>query len=154
MAAGGWDIQHRQAIDVDAEQRQIMCHEAGSKANHMGACVAQQCQTRGGGIGSPMRRTQALDTPALLIDQHRSRAPDTIAKLGHQAGDLGRRLDIAPEQYQAPGLRLAQKHMLARGQAKAGAAADEGSGRHGCIFRLTLAINCLQQSTSRRWLSA
>ena len=62
-----------------------------------------------------MRRSKALDAPALLVDQDRGLPVEHVTHLVDQAAQLLWRSDVAPEHDQPPRLRPAKKSALAIG---------------------------------------
>jgi hypothetical protein len=78
-----------------------------------------------------MRRAQALDATALLIDEHSRIAPHRIAKRRSQAAHLRRGLNIPLEDNKAPGRALTQKRPLCGRQYRARKSGDESAYRHG-----------------------
>jgi hypothetical protein len=78
-----------------------------------------------------MRRAQALDATALLIDEHSRIAPHGLAKRRNQTADLRRGLDISLEDNKPPGRALTQKRPLCGRQYCARKSGDESAYRHG-----------------------
>ena len=72
-----------------------------------------------------MRRTQALNTPALLIDQNRSLPTDQCAEFTDQAPQRIRRGHVAFEQDQPPGVRLLDEMPFRRGETRTRKTDDE-----------------------------
>jgi hypothetical protein len=62
-----------------------------------------------------MRRSEPLDTAALLINQDRRPPAEHIAQLVNETAQLLRRRDVATEQDESPWLRLTEKSALAIG---------------------------------------
>ena len=106
------DVEHRRAIDADADLAQIVGDEARREPG--GALrLDRGLEARGSGIGRPMRRAHALHAPAFLVDQHRRvGAPDAVAKRFGQRAQLPAIDDVALEQDQAPGARVADERAL------------------------------------------
>jgi hypothetical protein len=74
-----------------------------------------------------MRRLQALDAPALLIDENRSMPTQRIAHSTGEAANLVRTVDVAGKEDDAPGLGLLQEPLLKLGQFQPGEPANEGA---------------------------
>ena len=59
-----------------------------------------------------MRRPQTLDSPTLLIDEHRRVTPEHFANGCRQSLQLLGRFDIPRKEDYSPGLAFAQEHAL------------------------------------------
>ena len=78
-----------------------------------------------GRVFGPVRRPHPLDPSALLVDQDwRIRVADRGAQFIRQRPHLIRRVDVAPEQDEAPRLLVAVKGDLVSGQRKPAASED------------------------------
>jgi len=125
-------IQHRQAVDVDPDLAQIMRHQSRAQPcqslDLFGRC-ARLLETRGAGIGTPMRRAHALHAAAFLIDQDRRIfAPHHFAEACGQAAELIRAFDIALEEDEPPWAMLTHEGTFLRVELIGFAATDKGLG--------------------------
>src|SRR4249920_365851 len=76
-------------------------------------------------IDWPVRGTQALHAPSLLIDQDWRFPPDGVAERLNQIGNLRRRTHVPLEDYEAPGPGLAEKCALTGGDGEPRQSRDE-----------------------------
>ena len=134
VGAGDRHIGERQAVDIDAQIRQIGGDQPRTKAGggEPGARVlgVEPSVSRARRIGRPMRRLQPLHAPAFLVDQDRSIAPDRVTQRRHERAHLIGIGDIALEENEAPRLGFGQKRALVRGELRAGDSSDKGADRH------------------------
>src|SRR5690606_33880645 len=86
-------------------------------------------------ISAPMWGTQPSDTPAFLINQDGHIIPRDLAEFIGERAKLRRCLDIAPEDDEAPRLRLPEKALLVFRELQTGTAVNGGPDRH--YFGLT-----------------
>jgi hypothetical protein len=82
-----------------------------------------------------MRRAEALDAPALLVDENRSFAAKARARPVDQPAQRVGLGHIALEQDQAPGLRIAQEPRFQFCERRAGEAGNEGTHCRGRLAR-------------------
>ncbi len=119
VSPGNGNIGKRQAIDIDAEFEKIgsdqTCSEPGRSETLRTVAIVDRSVGRPGRIGRPLRRSKALDPPALLVDQDRSWPAEDIAHLADQAPQLIGRSGVAPKNNQTPRLRRAEKVTLGIG---------------------------------------
>ena len=106
-------VEDGRAIDVDSHRGEIMRHEPRAEARHGGARSIEAAETGAGRIRRPVRRSHALHPSAFLVDQNRRIGPArrSAQRIG-QRPHLVRRADIALEQDEAPGLRVAKERGL------------------------------------------
>ena len=134
VGAGDRDVEHRHAIDGDADGAQIMRHEPGAETGDLAVVERVVAGKPAIGaprrIGRPVRRSHALDAPALLVDQDRGVAADGLAQRRGERRQLRRRLDVALEEDEAPRRRGTEEGVLLGREHRAGAAGDEGARRH------------------------
>ena len=121
-------VEDRRAIDGDPDLAQIAGDQAGDQAG--GVLRLGRLRPRfdgaGGRIARPMRRSQPLDPPALLVDQHRRIGPpDAFAERTDERAQLIAIADIALEEDKAPRVTLPEEASLLRPEGEAGAAANE-----------------------------
>ena len=91
----------------------------------LGQRIGQRADLCPRGVFAPMRRLQASDPPALLIDQHgRVGASDRVAHLGDKRAHLIGVFAIAAEQHKADRIDIAEQPPLIGVQPFAGAAQD------------------------------
>ena len=131
MHALARDIEHRRAVDRDADFDEIVSDEARNQTRRgLGLGRLQTRLYRGrSGIRAPMRRRHSLDPAALLIDQHRRvGAADAVPERPRQRTHLIAVADVALEENQAPGVFLTKEGPFLVVEREAGAAADEGLG--------------------------
>jgi hypothetical protein len=127
-------VEHRRAIDVDGERRQLVRDEtrvepAGGD-RRLGIALVEVAEHGGGRRMAPMRRPQARDASALLVDEHRCvRYARGFAQIGDQRLHLRRRFAIAPEQDEPGRPHLAEKRALFTKQRRPRAAEDGGGER-------------------------
>src|SRR6185369_3382626 len=95
--------------------------QAGDLALHQRIGARQLAVDAARRIDRPMRRFQPLDAAALLVDQHRG---------VDQGANLVRRVDVAGEEDETPGLHVAEEGGLFAAQRRARAAEDAGAGAH------------------------
>ncbi len=114
MGARRGDVENRQAIDVYPQYAQILGDQPRGKSRQLFVRSRDLTESGGGRIDRPMRRAQALDPAAFLIDQHGGVFAEQVAEGLGQRPHLIRRVDIAPEQDQTPGPRLGEEGALAR----------------------------------------
>ena len=73
------NVEHRRAIDIDADGQKIMRHQAGAETRNLAPderIVGVDAPVDSAGrIPGPMRRAHALDAPAFLIDENRCFGP-------------------------------------------------------------------------------
>src|SRR5208337_4158484 len=109
-------VQHRQAVDGDSDFTEIMGDQPRAKPGETFRPLdarSRALESGGGRIAAPMRRSQALHAPALLIDQdRRSGVAERLADRAGERAKLRPRFDVPPEQNHAPGPRLTQKGAL------------------------------------------
>ncbi len=75
-----------------------------------------------------MRLAEALHAPALLVDQDGCVGPPhDIPEGSREMAQLIRRIDVAPEQDEAPGLGLRQEVPFSGVEGEPGTTADEGA---------------------------
>ncbi len=97
------NIEHRQAINGDAEPRQIVGDQPSAEAGRRRRRgVRQRGQTRGRWVAAPVRRTQPRDAAAFLVDQNRRVVTaDAAAQRADQIAHLPGRAAVAAEQNEA-----------------------------------------------------
>jgi hypothetical protein len=126
-------VQHRHAVDIDADGPQVVSDQARAQAGdltrHQRIVGHQFAIGAAGRILFPMGGSKAGDAAALLVDQDRGvGAADRVAqRLGQGQGLLGR-VDIALEQDEAPRLHVPEEVFFLARQSQAGAAEDRGGG--------------------------
>jgi hypothetical protein len=130
-------VENGQAVDRDAECLEVMGDQPRAQAGKLprGQRVihSQRGERPAGRIFLPVRRAEALNAAALLIDQDGSIvAPDRRAELGHQRAHLIGIGAIAPEQNQPPGIGIAQEGPLVGFEPETGAADDQCMDGH-CV---------------------
>ena len=158
----------RQAIDIDAESREIGRDQAGAELRggkpHLAIPVVERAIGRARRIARPMRRPEALDAAAFLVDQDRRLAADDGAKFLDQPAQAVRLSDVALEDDEAPGLRLLEELPLSgreRGPASpvmkariCGRLARAARGGQACGRQFLWTMHCRRQpsgsSTFRR----
>ncbi len=110
-------VEHRPAIDGDAQVRQVAGDGAGVRGQ------VRRCLMRIVQIGRrehrcrrpvrPMGRPEALHPPTFLVDKHRRRVvADGGAQVAHQGADLIRGVDVAREQDEAERIGVLEKTLF------------------------------------------
>ena len=124
-------IGDRQAIDIDAEIGEIGRDQAGAKLRsgkpHVAIPVVQRAIGRARRITRPMRRPEALDAAAFLVDQDRRLAAYDGAKFLYQPAQSVRLSDVTLEQDEAPRLRLLEELPLSGREFGPSQSGDEGT---------------------------
>jgi hypothetical protein len=123
------DIEHRGAIDGDSDLGQIESDKASDKMrSRFGSGRLQPRLYRSCcGVSPPVRRRQALNPAALLIDQNRRiGSTDAFAKRPRQRAYLFATCDVALKKDQAPWVFTPEQRALLRVEREARAAADKG----------------------------
>jgi hypothetical protein len=110
-------VQHRHAVDIDAELEEIVRDEArvqiGRFLRGLRGNVVQCAETGGGGAFFPMRRFQARNAAAFLVDQNGCFGiVHGCAQIIHETLHLFAIADVAAEKDEAPRLRLTEKRAL------------------------------------------
>ncbi len=126
-SAGNGNVEHREAIDGDAEGREIVGDEASRKKRrfrrHRAAEGGDRCRR---GVAAPMGRRETGHPPALLVDQDRRIASaDGIAERRHQCPHLVRTLAVAGKQDEPQGIGIAEEGALVGAQRQTRAAEDD-----------------------------
>ncbi len=81
IGAGAGQVEHRQAVDGDAEPSQIVGDQAGAEPGRLGGVrIGQRGDPRRRRIAAPMRRPQPRHPAAFLVDQHRRRGPPDASR--------------------------------------------------------------------------
>src|SRR5688572_28414750 len=132
------NVQDRNAVDRDPDVEQVERHEPGT---YMGGfdpkqrvCLVNPPIDRARRIGPEMRRADALDPAALLVDENgRVLTPQRFAHRPAEPADLSEAFNIALEEDDAPGLRFAQEAPLVLAKRRFPQAADEGALRHAAL---------------------
>src|SRR5262249_34964566 len=79
----------------------------------------------------PMRGSKALDAAAFLVHQNRRSISDNAPKICNQIFHLLGRVNVTPEQDEAPRQRFAEEGALVRRQPRTRNPGDESTGCHG-----------------------
>ena len=119
MAAGNRHIEHRQAVDIDADIGQIAGDQPGVEisrfAGDFGGILVQLAEHALRRPFGPFWRLQARHPAAFLINQHwRFGVADGIAQRRGKRSYLGAGSHVAAEQDKAPRLHLAEEIPLLR----------------------------------------
>ncbi|MNT44161.1 hypothetical protein D3C72_1806780 [compost metagenome] len=132
MGARNRHVQHRHAVDGDAQFAQVVGHQPRTQTHQFARRhrVVDGLQVgRARRILGPVRRAEALHPAAFLIDQDRGvGAAHAVAQVVNQRLNLIRTVHVAAEQDEAPGFGLGVEGALLRGQLVAGTAVDGGGG--------------------------
>ena len=134
---GDDDVENRQAVDGDAEIGEIGGDQPRLQPSGAGALLrvglGDARRARPPADRPAIRRLQALDAAALLVDQHRRiGTADAVAEIGDQVADLRRRLaQLRLKRIRPQRLLGGEEVALLGGQARSGAAGDEGLHGHG-----------------------
>ena len=112
-------IQHRHAIDIDAQFGQVVGDQSGIKVCRLAGCILRRSinisEARRSGTFAPLRRFEARHTASFLIDQNwRSCVVHRLAKSSHQRANLLAVRNIAPEQDESPRPRVAEERTFLR----------------------------------------
>ncbi len=131
VGAGYRNVEHRRAIDVDADILEVVRHQPGAEPGERGRRPVEARVGPARRVGRPVRRAHPLHPAALLVDQDRRVGPaDRVAERGGQRAHLVGRADVALEQDEAPGPHVPEEGGLLRREGPAGAAEDQGTGGH------------------------
>jgi len=132
MALGGEHIEQRRAVHVDADGAELVGDDAITQPRRLERAVlvgaVEEAHHRA--PPAPVRRAEALDAPALLVDQHRRVAANRAAQRRGQAAELRRARDVAGEQDEAPRIGVAEEGGFRRAELRAGRPEDRRSRRH------------------------
>ncbi len=134
MHALARDIEHRRAVDRDADFDEIMSDEAGNQTRRdlSFGWLQTRLDRRRCRIRTPMRGRHSLDPAALLIDQHgRVSAANALPERPRQLAHLIAVGNVALEEDKAPRIFATQEGPLLIVEREARAAADEGLGHCG-----------------------
>jgi hypothetical protein len=117
VGAGRRHVEHRRAVDGDAEVRQLQRDQGGVEPGRRDRRrlrpSEQLTEAPGRRRFAPVRRAQSGDAATLLVDQHRRvGAADGVAQRRGQRADLVRRLAVAGEQDEAGGIGVAEEAPL------------------------------------------
>ncbi len=76
MRARDGNVEHRGAVHVDAQRRELAAHQFGASPRRgqpaLPVLAVERREGARGRIGAPDRRTETLYAPALLVDQNES----------------------------------------------------------------------------------
>ena len=130
MAIGVADIEQRQAIDVDAKpaQQRRQCQRvepAGLDRGDRRPGIERGEGLSGGEFG-PVRRAQAGDAAAFLVDQDGHVAAGEVAQAGGEGANLFGIGDIALEQDVAGGVGRSEQRAFIGGDGEPGEAQKAG----------------------------
>jgi hypothetical protein len=130
-------VEHRRAIDGDADRLQIGRHQAGVEARGFAARIEIEALRHVGedtrrGAARPVGRAEPGDAAALLIDQDGRLGPaDAVAQLVGQPADLIRRSAVAGEQDEPGGFGLGEEFPFFIAEFGPGATEDYCATCHG-----------------------
>ena len=132
MRARHGHVEDGQAIDVDADREKIMRDEARAEAGQLPPderiVGVEPPIGAPGGIFWPVRRAHPLHAPALLVDQDgRLIAADRVAQSFAERLHLAGIVDVALEEDEPPGLRIAEERDLIRGESVTRTADDKSA---------------------------
>ena len=127
VGAGNRQIEHRHAVDGDAEPREIVGDQPSAEPRRLPGLQIGQCRNlRRGWIGAPMGRPQSRHPAAFLIDQHRRiGASDAVAQCVNQPAHLVGRAAIAAKQDEPRRIGRGEKAPLVGAQLFAGATEND-----------------------------
>ena len=131
IGAGKRQVENRRGIDGDAEFGEIVGDQPRRQTRRFARNrIGTRRDFRRGRIGAPMRRAQARDPAALLVDQHRRVGPaHRLAQRRHQRADLLAADAIAPEQHKAERVARGEKPQFVGARPLAGNAENDGERR-------------------------
>ena len=150
MGAGDRDIQHRQAVHIDAQPGQVMGDQAGIEIGGLPGGLriglVQGAETGGRRALAPLGRLEAGDAAAFLVNQDgRVTIVNRGAQLFNQIAHLRRTADVAREENEPPGAGLAKEIPFGRRQGFPRAAID-GTAAHGYFPRKQLPPSAFSRS--------
>ena len=129
-------VENRGAVHVDSERREVGGDPPGVQRRRLrrGAAVGARrlAEAPRRRRTAPVRRAQAGDAAAFLVDQHRRvGAADGLAERPHQRREPLRRVAVAREDDQPQRIVALEQAPLVVAEDGAGAAEDDGLGRTG-----------------------
>jgi len=130
---GRRDIHDRQAINGNAEPRQVVGDQPSTEAGRRRRRrVGQRGQTRSRWVAAPVRRAQARHAAAFLVNQNRRIVTaDAAAQRADQIAHLIGRAAVAAEQNEADRIGGGEEIAFRGGNTLAGAAQDN---RERCVI--------------------